>query len=135
MPKKTADKPDTEKRQVKKASKKKNETEPKSAKKAARPAAVAEPEAKAPKKAVEGAGVKAAKKAGDEPKAKAPKKGAAAEKPKSAKSTGKQKKSAKAPEQIEEHIRIAAYYRWEERGRTEGLHEDDWLEAEKKIKR
>jgi len=42
--------------------------------------------------------------------------------------------SAASPEVIEEHIRVAAYYRWVERGMNDGGHEEDWIEAEKQIK-
>ncbi len=34
----------------------------------------------------------------------------------------------------EEDVRLAAYYRWEKRGRPAGTHEEDWLEAEKLLK-
>jgi len=41
---------------------------------------------------------------------------------------------AASPETVEEHIRVAAYYRWVERGMTDGGHEEDWIAAEKQIK-
>jgi len=53
---------------------------------------------------------------------------------KSAKTTRTRKPAAAAPEMTEEQIRVAAYYRWVERGMTHGGHEDDWTEAEKQIK-
>ncbi|NTU68569.1 MAG: DUF2934 domain-containing protein [Chlorobiaceae bacterium] len=122
MPKKSAaDKPAKEKAPAKKSPKPAEKTEPKEekkvTKKAVKPAAVAETKPKAAKKA-------AAEKA-------------AAEKPKAAKGAGKTKKAAVAvpSEQLEEHIRVAAYYRWEESGRPEGAHENDWLEAEKSIRK
>jgi hypothetical protein len=43
--------------------------------------------------------------------------------------------SAVGPEVIEEHIRITAYFRWVERGMTDGGHEEDWIEAEKQIRK
>jgi hypothetical protein len=42
---------------------------------------------------------------------------------------------ASSPEVIEEEIRVAAYYRWVERGMCDGCHEEDWIEAEKQIRR
>lgn len=39
-----------------------------------------------------------------------------------------------APEMIEEHIRVAAYYRWVERGMPMGASEEDWNEAEKQFR-
>ena len=53
---------------------------------------------------------------------------------KPAKTTRTRKTSPAAPIMSEEHIRVAAYYRWVERGMTHGTHEEDWLEAEKQIK-
>lgn len=112
MPKKTttADTPETqEKKTVKKAATK---TEPKP---------------------------KAAKKSDDTKTTKpsTTKKTAAAE-PKPAKTAKPRKTAPAAPEPAveisEEHIRVAAYYRWVDRGMTHGCHEDDWCEAEKQIK-
>jgi hypothetical protein len=112
MPKKSSDKPAAEKSTVKKASKKSAGTELKAVKKAAKSAEVVEVKPKSAKKT-------------------------AADKPKAQKSASKPKKSGAsiAPEQLEEHIRVAAYYRWEERGRNEGLHEEDWLEAERQVQK
>ncbi|NTV26349.1 MAG: DUF2934 domain-containing protein [Chlorobiaceae bacterium] len=112
MPKKSSDKAVTEKSPAKKAAKKSEETETKVSKKSAKSTVAAEPKPKAAKKSTE-------------------------EKPKAAKSASKPKKVKSvelSPEQIEDHVRIAAYYRWEQRGKIEGMHEDDWIEAEKQIR-
>ncbi len=109
MPKKSADKPAPEKSSVRKASKKSAEPAVKTDKKAAKadkPAASTSPKVKAAKKAP-------------------------------AKKSQKPEKSPKvklSPEQLEEHIRIAAYYRWEQGGRNDGASEADWLDAENDIR-
>jgi hypothetical protein len=97
------------------------------------------PEAKPAKRPAK----KAAASAESKPKAAKPKtvKKAAPEEAKPAKTVKPRKKAsaepaapAVSPEVIEEHIRVAAYYRWVERGMSDGGHEDDWSEAEKQIK-
>jgi hypothetical protein len=63
---------------------------------------------------------------------------AVSEEAKPAKTTRSRKAAAaptdEAPVVIEEQIRITAYYRWVERGMSDGGHEEDWIEAEKQIK-
>jgi len=57
---------------------------------------------------------------------------------KTTKATKARKVAPKKPETsveiTEEQIRVAAYYRWVERGMGDGGHEGDWIEAEKQIK-
>ncbi|AOS83573.1 hypothetical protein BIU88_05085 [Chlorobaculum limnaeum] len=38
---------------------------------------------------------------------------------------------AASPEMVEEQIRVAAYYRWVDRGMCDGCDAEDWIEAEK----
>jgi len=41
--------------------------------------------------------------------------------------------SGLTPEMREEQIRLAAYYRWKERGEKHGADREDWFEAEDDI--
>ncbi len=38
------------------------------------------------------------------------------------------------PENLEERIKLRAYQLYEQRGRVDGHHEEDWLNAEKEIR-
>ena len=37
------------------------------------------------------------------------------------------------PEEREEQVRLAAYYRWKEKGEKHGEDRDDWFEAEDSV--
>jgi hypothetical protein len=94
----------------------------------------ASPEKKTSKKALVGAEVKpkAKKKAtSDETK---PQKEAKPRKKANAEPAAPDATTA-SPEMIEEEIRVTAYYRWVERGMCDGGHEEDWIEAEKQIRK
>lgn len=89
---------------------------------------------------------KAAASAEAKPKAEKPKtaKKAASEDAKPAKTAKSRKKAsaestapeapAASPEVIEEHVRVAAYFRWVERGMCDGCDAEDWIEAEKQFR-
>ncbi|NTW83572.1 MAG: DUF2934 domain-containing protein [Chlorobiaceae bacterium] len=40
----------------------------------------------------------------------------------------------KSPEQIEEDVRLTAYYLWEKKGSNNGSDIEDWIEAETSLK-